>query len=213
MPRPKGPSNPEATRRRVLAEAQRLFAAQGFHDTSLAEIARAAGITAPSLLYYFPNKEALCDEVLRITWRRLGDELRPVLASGVGLDEMFDALLRALIVAEARDQELLTALSAAMLTGKEAIAPAVNDTLLPLVADIEQGLRAAEPGRIHPDAPLRQALLYIQLAHGAQQRLTQITGEAPVDRASEAFFVASLLRSVVGWTPSTAPLSTMARNQ
>ena len=80
----------------------------GFHETSLAEIARSAGITAPSLLYYFPTKEALCDVVLRDTWQRVGDELRPLLASDLGVEEMFTALLTTMATIEVRDGALFT---------------------------------------------------------------------------------------------------------
>ena len=51
-----------------------------------------------------------------------------------------------------------------MLSGQSSGAPALHDTLLPLIDEIEQGLRTAEPGRIHPDAPVRDVLLYVQLA-------------------------------------------------
>lgn len=203
MPRPRGPANPEATRRKVVDAATRLFAAKGFHETSLAEIAGAAGITAPSLLYYFPNKEALFDAVLRGTWRRVGDELRPLLSTALGVEEMFAAVMDALAAIERREGALFRAVSAAMLSGQSAGAPALHDTLLPLMDEIDQGLRTAEPGRIHPDAPLREVLVYIQLARSAQYRMSQIIGDdAQIAPEHELYLVEALFKAALDWRPA-----------
>jgi AcrR family transcriptional regulator len=195
--------NPEGTRRKIVAAAAQLFAAQGFHETTLAEIAGVAGITAPSLIYHYPTKEALCDAVLRDTWRRVGNELRPVLTSGAPVEAMFVDAVGAITAIEARDGALFSAISAAMLSGQSAGAPAVHDTLLPLIDEIDQALRAAEPGRIHPDAPLRDLLVYIQLARSAQYRMSQIIGdEADLGPGHEQFFVEALFKAILDWRPA-----------
>jgi AcrR family transcriptional regulator len=203
--------NPEATRRKIVAVAARLFAAQGYHETTLAEIASETGVTAPSLIYHYPTKEALCDAVLRDTWRRVGDELRPILTSGVGVEEMFAGAVGALVAIEARDGALFSAISAAMLSGQSAGAPALHDTLLPLLDEIDQALRAAEPGRIHPDAPLRDLLVYIQLARSAQYRMGQIVGnEAELDPSHELYFIEALFKAVLDWRPAADNRSSRA---
>jgi len=51
-------------RDRILCEATRLFARQGYGSTSVRELAEAAGVTKPTLYYYFENKEALFLEVV-----------------------------------------------------------------------------------------------------------------------------------------------------
>jgi AcrR family transcriptional regulator len=55
----------ERTRQSVLDAAARLFARNGYADTSLAQIADEVGIKAGSLYYHFDSKEALVYEVLR----------------------------------------------------------------------------------------------------------------------------------------------------
>jgi AcrR family transcriptional regulator len=51
----------ERTRARVLDEAVRRFAADGFRGTSVAAVARAAGLTPAAVYAYFDGKEALFD--------------------------------------------------------------------------------------------------------------------------------------------------------
>ena len=58
-------STSERTRQSVLDAAARLFARNGYADTSLAQIAHAAGIKTGSLYYHFASKEELVYEVLR----------------------------------------------------------------------------------------------------------------------------------------------------
>src|SRR5688572_14084759 len=49
----------EATRRRILEEARRLFASKGYEQTTTRDIAREAGIASGTLFNYFPSKEAI----------------------------------------------------------------------------------------------------------------------------------------------------------
>jgi AcrR family transcriptional regulator len=49
----------ERTRRALLAAAVERFAQRGYRATSVAEIARAAGVSPPAAYVYFPTKEAL----------------------------------------------------------------------------------------------------------------------------------------------------------
>ena len=54
----------QRTRRELLDSARKLFAERGFHATSAADIAAAAGVTERTLFRYFPTKVALVfDEV------------------------------------------------------------------------------------------------------------------------------------------------------
>jgi AcrR family transcriptional regulator len=60
-------STPGATRARLLDEAIRLFALQGYGATSVADIQVACGLTAASgaLYKHFPSKRALLEEAVR----------------------------------------------------------------------------------------------------------------------------------------------------
>lgn len=63
---------PADQRRLQLFEvAREKFAQQGFHATSMDEIAEAAGVTKPVLYQHFPSKRALYVELLEDTGRQL----------------------------------------------------------------------------------------------------------------------------------------------
>lgn len=54
----------ESTRERILDVAERLFAQKGLAGTAVRDIARDAGLTAPSLYNHFDGKQALYEAVL-----------------------------------------------------------------------------------------------------------------------------------------------------
>lgn len=53
-------------RARIIEEATRLFADQGFSATSMRQLVDACGCTKPSLYYYFDSKETLFLEVVEL---------------------------------------------------------------------------------------------------------------------------------------------------
>ncbi len=55
----------QATRRRILSAARRLFSTQGFHGTRVDAIARRAGVNKQRIYAYFGNKEGLFVAVLQ----------------------------------------------------------------------------------------------------------------------------------------------------
>lgn len=57
---------------RLLEAAKRLFAADGFENTSTAAIARAAGTSESQLVKYFKTKEGLLEAVFDAAWTRMG---------------------------------------------------------------------------------------------------------------------------------------------
>ena len=60
----------EDTRKKILDQALELFAARGYDAVSVGEIAKAAGIKAPSLYNHFPSKQAIFDALIASTAAR-----------------------------------------------------------------------------------------------------------------------------------------------
>ncbi|NUP07748.1 MAG: TetR/AcrR family transcriptional regulator [Polyangiaceae bacterium] len=67
-----------AARERIVAAAFKVLAERGSHNTSIKEIAKAAGVAAGLVHYYFASKEALLLEVTRECSRRYRDEMASI---------------------------------------------------------------------------------------------------------------------------------------
>jgi AcrR family transcriptional regulator len=68
MPRVSAKDRPaflEERRTAILEAALRVWAKRGFDGTSVAEVAREAGLTKGTLYLYFPSKQSLLEEALR----------------------------------------------------------------------------------------------------------------------------------------------------
>ena len=60
----------EERRRQIVEVATRLFAKDGYHPTSVADVVEAVGVGKGVFYWYFPSKEALLAEILRSRRRR-----------------------------------------------------------------------------------------------------------------------------------------------
>ena len=68
-------------RRQLLDVALDVFAAEGFHATSMNDVAEAAGVTKPVLYQHFTSKRQLYLELLEDVGTRLGDEIAEATAA------------------------------------------------------------------------------------------------------------------------------------
>lgn len=93
MPAPKK-RDPVATRARLLDEAIKLFAEQGYDKASTRAIVEAAGVTDRMLFHYFGDKRALYREVFVAMWKRAEQEFAAT-AEALLEHEDFNALMHA----------------------------------------------------------------------------------------------------------------------
>lgn len=61
---------------RILKSAVKVFARKGFHETKVAEIARAAGVADGTIYLYFKNKDDLLISLFEDQMDRLNEQLR-----------------------------------------------------------------------------------------------------------------------------------------
>lgn len=86
----------EPTTREVILNASRvLFANQGFEGTSLNDIAAEVGIRRPSLLHYFPGKEAIYKQIMADALQDWGDRIEAARAKGGDGWAMVDIVVEA----------------------------------------------------------------------------------------------------------------------
>jgi TetR/AcrR family transcriptional regulator len=76
MPRTGG----QERRSTLVEEAIRAFGREGYNGASIERIATAVGVRKQTLLYYFPNKEALLEACLAAAGERLASEITAALA-------------------------------------------------------------------------------------------------------------------------------------
>lgn len=137
----------------ILDAALEVFSAHGFRGATVDQIAAAAGLSKPNLLYYFPSKEdihrTLLDRLLG-TWL---DPLKTLDASGEPLEEILAYVRRKLEMA--RDFPRESRLFAnEILQGAPRLDGVLKEELKPLVDEKADVIRAwAEAGRIAPVHP------------------------------------------------------------
>jgi AcrR family transcriptional regulator len=78
---PETQANEPSRREQLLAIAARLFAEKGFKNTTVRDIADAAGILSGSLYHHFDSKESMVDEILSTFQAALFGEYEEILAS------------------------------------------------------------------------------------------------------------------------------------
>lgn len=92
--RPEGSSGP-ATRARLLDLAATLFAQNGFADVTLADVAGAAGLTAPAIYNHFASKDDLFVATVTRMYREIasafGAAMSPEASWQANLDHVLDA--------------------------------------------------------------------------------------------------------------------------
>ncbi|MFF5788044.1 TetR/AcrR family transcriptional regulator [Streptomyces sp. NPDC012693] len=78
-----------ATRQALLAEGERRFAADGYHQVVLAEVARAAGVTKGAAYHHFDSKAGLFRAVVAEVQQKLGER---VAAAADGQGDLWEQL-------------------------------------------------------------------------------------------------------------------------
>lgn len=132
----------------ILAAALDVFATQGFHGATLDQLAEAAGLSKPNLLYYFASKDAIHRMLLE---RLLDTWLAPLRAldpNGDPQTEIRDYVRRKLDMARdfPRESRLF---AGEMLSGAPRIADQIRGPLKTLVDEKAAVIRAwSRAGRI-----------------------------------------------------------------
>jgi TetR/AcrR family transcriptional regulator, cholesterol catabolism regulator len=97
-------NGPSERRDEVIRVAARLFAAKGYHATTLDQIAEEIGITKPALYYYITNKE----DILRTIINRMLEPMQEVVIAGqseLPPKEKMRRMMRILILSAAERKE------------------------------------------------------------------------------------------------------------
>lgn len=135
----------QQTREQLLAAALQQFAAQGYHGTSMRQIAEAAGLAVGGIYNHFASKEEILKAVI-LTYHPL-TLVAPLLAELEG--ESLEALLRTaahrLYMAAKAHPALLSVLFIELFECQGAHLPELAETLLPNLMAFAQRLQDLQP--------------------------------------------------------------------
>ncbi|MCA0870288.1 TetR/AcrR family transcriptional regulator [Seohaeicola saemankumensis] len=154
MPSNRAPTRIQKKNRAAILEAALdVFSAQGFRGATLDQIASAAGLSKPNLLYYFPSKEAIHQAVLARLLDTWLDPLRAIDPDGDPLEEILAYVRRKLQMS--RDYPRESRLFAnEIVQGAPRIEPVLSRDLKSLVDEkttlIETWMRQGRIAQVHP---------------------------------------------------------------
>ncbi|MBI2857038.1 MAG: TetR/AcrR family transcriptional regulator [Chloroflexi bacterium] len=120
--------NKGATHERIIQAATDAFAERGYHDTSMDDIVRRAGISKGAIYFHFPGKEALFFALVGRLADMLEDSARKSIASERGAVARVDATLKMLLDMLSRHRGL----AKVVLLGGAGLGPSLDRRLLAL---------------------------------------------------------------------------------
>lgn len=204
------PSDIAAGARSILDAATDAFARGGFDSVSMADIAKAAGVSKANIFHHFKSKEALHQEVLRLACTDHAEFAEGLL----GRDDLSSAdKLRALVAydfedayAKPRDTHLVIreVMNTGCCTGRDLVEPFFMRNFDAIVAVIRQGQRRGE-FRADVDAPtlaLTMGGTFVMFFQNRHQ-LTRLLGMARCPTPSEC--AERVSRTLLGGVLASAP--------
>lgn len=147
-------SKAEETRNRILDAALRLFRERGFADTTMRDVAAAAGVATGAAYYYYRSKE----ELVLAFYVRTDQEARELFARAIGSSKKLEQRMRGLIEAKfaqfAEHRALLTALLKAGVDPRDPLSPFGEETRAVREENIAWYARALEGSDVKVPADL-----------------------------------------------------------
>ena len=153
-----------------MAAAQVEFGLHGPDSARLSDIAAAAGITRPSLLYYFSTKATLYAAVVEAAFVRLAMALTQAMAQPGTFEERFTATVEAFTRFTEAEPNVARILIREVIDGRGPGRALVLAQGVQVLNQVESFIRREGGARIRPDVPIRAALM--QLVSSALVRVT-----------------------------------------
>jgi len=172
----------------ILEAALEVFSTNGFRGSTLDQIARAAGMSKPNLLYYFPSKDAIHEELLSGLMDTWLDPLRDMDPAGEPKDEIMRYVRRKLEMSQQMPRESRL-FANEILQGAPRFEGHLQDDLKGLVdekaAVIKTWIDAGKLAQVHPYHLIFSIWALTQhYADFDVQVRTVLDGEDPFDGAS-----------------------------
>ncbi len=133
----------------MLGAAKRLFAAKGYAATTVRDVLREAGVTAPVLYYHFGNKEGVFLALAREAREKLDAAVEVALGRGATASERIRGYCWAIAAVRREDADLVR-IADSILSGPPGAAPrfdirsAIAESVRRLETFVRQGIDSGE---------------------------------------------------------------------
>lgn len=161
MGRPLASANATATPERILDAARAEFAAAGFAQAKLADIAARAGITRPSLLYHFATKEELYATAVERCFGHLALALTRTMTQAAPFVDRLRATLDRYLEFIEGEPDVARIVLRELVDGAGPGAEILLHQVAPLVDLVERFVRVQGQGVVRAGIPVRAAILQI----------------------------------------------------
>lgn len=178
MGRPPAGTAHTTTPERLLDAAEDAFARLGLRGARLEDIAAAAGIRRPSLLYHYPSKDLLYAAVVQRTFERLGAALVAAMSAPADFAARFDAVVASFADFLTDHPALARIIVWELLDGQGPGRTILLEQVVPLLDLVERFARIEGHAEIRRGLPVRAAIL--QVASDAVLRAAAAEFKAPL---------------------------------
>jgi AcrR family transcriptional regulator len=194
----------EDTRNRILDAALRLFRERGFADTTMRDVATAAGVATGAAYYYYRSKEELVLAFYVRTDREAAELFAAAVAKSKKLEKRMRGLIEAKFTQFAEHRALLTALLKAGVDPRDPLSPFGEETRAVREENIAWYARALEgsdvklPADVAADVPrllwlYHMGIIYFWITDDSpRQARTQRLLDATLDLVVQLLKAASL---------------------
>lgn len=194
MGRPRKDAFDEATEVRVLRAAEEIFGERGFRAARLEDIAAAAGIRRPSLLYHFKTKADLYVAVVRRAFAEMTAAVTKSVTTDGDFEQRLTAVVNGLLTFEADHRRLLRVIFRELIDPDGSARVVVAEEFVPLVDLLDQFVTSQGRGSLPPGMPVRPAIMQLIMGHLARASMDDLGerlwgGEAETAKLSRALLL------------------------
>lgn len=205
-------SKGDRTRARIMAAAERFFAARGFAETRLEDVAEEVGVRRAALFYHFRDKQALYDAVVADVFRDLLERLDEVLTSDGPAPQRIDACVEIWVAAVGARPSLARFLLREAAGADPGVVSPLGDrgaTFLQRGIELfERGVRTGELEPVRPDpfhvisAVVGSTVFYVTALRSLLPSM-QFDPLAPAELAAHERDVLQMVRHLLGYGGET----------
>lgn len=197
MRRPAGDDAKRRRRAEILAAAKVAFAAKGFHDTKVSDVAEAAGISYGSVYWYFESKDELFHALMDDQERALREHIERAVGSLVldgsrGGESLFRRSVQATFEFFEADRDTVALLFRDSLVLGDRFDRHLAGIFEGFIADIEKSVSSAQAAGQVIDAPPRMIAFSVAALIG-QLALRRLSTDDGLPAEVVADFVVTLL--------------------